>query len=264
MIAKTFSQILKFNPYHDRFGRFTGPGGYASFSANPETKAGAAAIKREQKNNPLIGAAFGTMKSPKQKIADNNIPASRKQAKEILGSYDIDSKASVDKIKELYHEADQRSVMKIEDGKLRVKRQFYEKTMETSRDILRNTEFKDTSTESEYNSLRSYVRNTPVYISSQDKSNIADYGGYLRNNFGGVKVSNSGISLDSFYGELASKFPHHFDQNKQSNPADQLQHINTVLNQLKPKTYKLPDDKVEAYAKEMANDIFRGYFNRAA
>lgn len=263
-IAKTFSDILKFNPYHDRLGRFTGPGGYASFSANPNTKAGKAAIAREQKNNPLVGAAYGTAKSPKQKAADNNITASRKQAKEILSTYGSGSRDNVNRIKDLYHDADVSGGARVENGKIKVKRSFHEKTMETAKDILRNTEYKDTSTEDEYNSLRQYIRATPVKISSQDKSNIADYGSYLRQNYGGVKVSNKGISLDSFYGELAGKFPQYFNTSKQSNPADQMQRINDVLNSLKPKTYKLSNSEVDQYAQSMANDIIRGYFNRAA
>lgn len=48
--AKSFGDIIeKFNPYHDSKGRFTSGGGgaVASFSANPDTKAGANAIARE-------------------------------------------------------------------------------------------------------------------------------------------------------------------------------------------------------------------------
>lgn len=264
MIAKTFSQIIKFNPFHDRIGRFTGPGGYASFSANPDTKAGAAAIKREQKNNPLIGAAFGTMKSPKQKIADGKVPSSRKQAKEILSAYGCASKESVDMIKDIYYRCDTKGGLKMEDGKIRVKKCVHEKALETSKEILKKTEFKDTSTEAEYNSLRSFIRSNPVSISNQDKSSIADYGNYLKENFGGVKVSNKGMSLDSFYGELSSSFPQYFNQSKQSNPADQLQHINNVLSKLKPKTYKLSADQIDSYSKEMTKEIINGYFKRAS
>lgn len=55
-----FDVIQKFNPYHDRLGRFAsaGGGGAVTFSANPNTKAGKLAIERAGKDNPLIGAAF--------------------------------------------------------------------------------------------------------------------------------------------------------------------------------------------------------------
>ena len=45
-VAKTFSEILKFNPFHDARGRFASANSFASYSANPKTKAGAMAISR--------------------------------------------------------------------------------------------------------------------------------------------------------------------------------------------------------------------------
>ena len=71
-VAKTFSEIVKFNPYHDSRGRFTSAGGgVASFSANPNTVAGQKAIEREQKNNPLVGAAFGSGKTVREEAKEN-------------------------------------------------------------------------------------------------------------------------------------------------------------------------------------------------
>lgn len=64
MKAKTFNELLKekiekFNPWHDARGRFTSGGsGGASFSANPNTKAGQMAIDRESEKNPLVGVAY--------------------------------------------------------------------------------------------------------------------------------------------------------------------------------------------------------------
>ena len=70
-IAKTFNEILKFNPYHDRLGRFTSGGGFGvsssqytgdpdkkavSFSANPKTRAGAMAIER---HGGVVPEAYG-------------------------------------------------------------------------------------------------------------------------------------------------------------------------------------------------------------
>ena len=45
-VAKTFDEILKFNPFHDARGRFASSNSFASYSANPKTKAGAMAISR--------------------------------------------------------------------------------------------------------------------------------------------------------------------------------------------------------------------------
>ena len=64
-VAKSFADILKFNPYHDRLGRFTSGGGFmasgytgdknrqaVTFSADPNTKAGALAIERARGHHP--------------------------------------------------------------------------------------------------------------------------------------------------------------------------------------------------------------------
>lgn len=45
-VEKTFDEILKFNPFHDAAGRFASSNGFASYSANPKSKAGAMAISR--------------------------------------------------------------------------------------------------------------------------------------------------------------------------------------------------------------------------
>lgn len=75
-IAKTFNEIHnihKFNPYHDRLGRFATGGGFMNsgwsgpsdrqartFSANPNTRAGAMAIARESSMaHETIGRAYG-------------------------------------------------------------------------------------------------------------------------------------------------------------------------------------------------------------
>lgn len=45
-VAKTFDEVLKFNPFHDAKGRFASSKGFKTYSANPKSKAGAMAIGR--------------------------------------------------------------------------------------------------------------------------------------------------------------------------------------------------------------------------
>ena len=48
-VAKTFDQIVeveKFNPFHDKLGRFASKNGFSTYSANPKTTSGAKAISR--------------------------------------------------------------------------------------------------------------------------------------------------------------------------------------------------------------------------
>lgn len=96
--AKTFSEILKFNPYHDRLGRFATGGGFMNsawngpadkqartFSANPKTKAGAMAIERESAlSHETIGRAYENPKftpkeAPKKKPQTDRKTPDKKQ-----------------------------------------------------------------------------------------------------------------------------------------------------------------------------------------
>ena len=45
-IAKSYEEMRKFNPFHDAAGKFSNKHGFASYSANPNTRAGAMAIAR--------------------------------------------------------------------------------------------------------------------------------------------------------------------------------------------------------------------------
>lgn len=44
--AKSFHEILKFNPFHDRLGRFANKMGFSTYSANPKLKAAQPSINR--------------------------------------------------------------------------------------------------------------------------------------------------------------------------------------------------------------------------
>ena len=62
-VAKSFDEIMKFNPYHDNLGRFASSNGYASFTYAPgKSKAHDLAIAREKERQ----AAAGGTGSPKK------------------------------------------------------------------------------------------------------------------------------------------------------------------------------------------------------
>lgn len=66
-VAKTFDEILKFNPYHDSKGRFASANGYASFTYSPgKSKAHDLAIAREKERQAAAGGA-GSPKTPPKK-----------------------------------------------------------------------------------------------------------------------------------------------------------------------------------------------------
>lgn len=69
-IGKTFSEILKFNPFHDARGRFSSSKGFATYSANPKTKAGAMAISRSYAGGH--GTTFNSHKESKGENINQN------------------------------------------------------------------------------------------------------------------------------------------------------------------------------------------------
>lgn len=108
-VAKTFSEVLKFNPYHDKLGRFTsGSGGnYASFTYAPgKSKAHDNAIAREKERAAQrSNAASG----PKPMTED-----------EYLGSKGLSSPVSdwtLDKVRIPHGETDRQKKKRIAEGK---------------------------------------------------------------------------------------------------------------------------------------------------
>ena len=73
LVAKSFDEmldILKFNPFHDARGRFASSNGFASYSANPKSKAGAMAISRSAQAGH--GKTFNSHKESQGENIDQN------------------------------------------------------------------------------------------------------------------------------------------------------------------------------------------------
>ena len=84
--AETFDDILKFNPYHDRLGRFSSAGGAASFTyALGKSKAHDFAIAREKERTASIGG------SPEE-----NRKQAIKQIEDKIRKQDFESAACID------------------------------------------------------------------------------------------------------------------------------------------------------------------------
>lgn len=68
--AKAFSDVVKFNPFHDARGRFASSQGFKTYSANPKTKAGAMAIRRSAEAGH--GTTFNSHKESKGENVQQN------------------------------------------------------------------------------------------------------------------------------------------------------------------------------------------------
>lgn len=251
-IAKTFLEILKFNPYHGKDGRFTTASGYTSFTYSPgKSKAHDNAIAREKER----AAA-----EQRKELGNNIVSITSHVRNEILDEFGIQgNRKEIDKqIVALYQDTAMNEGFRYADGKIVAKRAAHEKVKEFAKDLMSKQEIEDNSTASEYKELQRYVKGTPLNISAQDKSNIPDWNNYKKANFGNFTISNKGISVDSFYQELSSWYPHLFNKNI-TNPADQLQTISDTLKYLKPKKRNLSGYELQEATDQMADLLVRSY-----
>lgn len=250
-IAKSFADIVKFNPYHDSRGRFTTAGAASSFTYRPGASvAHDRAIEREKE---------------RVKNAEKVITRTDRMASLVIDSQFIstDKKECVKDLQNCYQNITLRNGIRWDEEmhKIVVKRSAMEEIQGTAKKIMEKQEFEDNTTAQDYYDLHRTIKRTPVKISDYDKQNIADWNDYRKRAFGNLTISNSGISVDSFYQELSGKFPHLFDSRRETSPSDQLEKINDVLNSLRPKTYRLSGNDLEVATKELSMQIINGFMS---
>ena len=89
--------------------------------------------------------------------------------------------------------------------------------------------YSETQTDDTLAEAKSVLRSFKISVDDFIKSEIADYGDLVKRNFGKVRFSKEGTSVDSAYEELASQYPHLFPEDIIS-PTDQLMQIIDVAN----------------------------------
>ncbi len=115
-----------------------------------------------------------------------------------------------------------------------------------------------------YKDLRDKIRNTPVSISDTDKADIGgvdSFNEFRKNNFGGMRISNNGIPIDSFYQELSEMYPNFFDAQKETHPAEQLMKIQNVLEEIKPIERNVSSEDKDALSESIAAQIYNECIN---
>ncbi len=181
-------------------------------------------------------------------------------AREIVGQYSITSitKSKAD-IVALFRDYDKNGGVRIdqEERRIKITREAGEKADALAKELSERMMESREQDQRDYKDIRDSLRGTYT-ISEKDRSNIADFGAYVRSRENMVKIGKSGISLDSKYQELASRYPQYFDARRDTNPADQLQRINTVLGQLRTGR-QLPAAYRNEAKKELRNDLIRHY-----
>ena len=134
-------------------------------------------------------------------------------------------------------------------------------------ELLDATTYKDTTVYDQYADLRNRIKSTAVIVSDEVKGDMADYNEFRKHNFGRLRlVNDGGISLDTFYNELAQEYPEMFDADAVL--GDQLEALANVFEITQPVYYNSAQQYAESeglsldeYANIVASDIFNKYFD---
>lgn len=97
-------------------------------------------------------------------------------------------------------------------------------------DILDDVSVREDTMYREYEGLRRYFKGQQLVVSAADRGEIPDFGDFRRRNMGRMRLKNGErTNVDQVYAELSELYPEFFDQNRESQPSDQLYRIADVL-----------------------------------
>ena len=93
----------------------------------------------------------------------------------------------------------------------------------------------DTTARDDAADIRDYLRRTGVSLPAQYRADVngGDWNGFRRQNFGRLKITTEGLPVDQAYAELSGQRPDLFPADI-VNPADQIQRMAEVAEQLRP------------------------------
>ena len=187
--------------------------------------------------------------------------ASFTTAREIVGQYELtDITDSKSKIVSFFRDIDKNGGIRVDEeaGKIKVTKSAMQKARDLADELSERMVERDEQSLRDYRDIRQ-IMNGEYSISDQDRSNIPDFNAYVRSSENFIKIRRNGMSIDTAYQELASMYPHYFDADRVTNPADQLQDINRVLADLKNSTRQIPREYRQEAADDLRTTIIRGY-----
>ena len=135
-----------------------------------------------------------------------------------------------------------------------------------AKNIIANSQQKDTAVYDEYKELRNRIRNTAIRVPQAVQDNFADYNAFRRENFGRLRLSKEGVELDAFYNELSAQYPEFFDVDVSEE--QQLEALANFFEVTSPVYYSASEKTAESmgmnmeqYANLIAGDIIDKYFD---
>lgn len=173
---------------------------------------------------------------------------SRKIIRDTSSKYD--SKILVDNLIKLYEYLHSENANQEEGLKI---------ASEIARGVLEESVLKDTSMYDTYKPMREYFRKTKIKLSEGQKKEVAhlygSYGAFRKQNMGRLNLSDSGVSLDTIYGELSNMYPEFFQYG--TNEGDQPFTLVDALDAIQPQIRSVNQEDMDTYAYELAGTIFK-------
>ena len=130
-------------------------------------------------------------------------------------------------------------------------------------DILDDVSVREDTMYREYADLRRYFKGQQLVVSAADRGEIPDFRDFRRRNMGRMRLKNGErTNVDQVYAELSELYPEFFDQNRESQPSDQLYRIADVLDAVYSVNEYNPNAQYMREATQsVSNEILEQFFD---
>ncbi len=131
-------------------------------------------------------------------------------------------------------------------------------TSEIARGVLEKSTQKDTTMYDTYKDLRDYFRKTKLSLSEAQKNEVkymyGSMGEFRKSNFGRMRISDEGTSLDQVWGELSERYPELLKAD--TSDGDMITEVLNVLDALQPVYRNVSGEDMEQASYDLALQIY--------
>lgn len=140
---------------------------------------------------------------------------------------------------------------------------IWKRAYDLAHDILDDVSVREDTMYREYEDLRKYFKGQQLVVSAADRGEIPDFGDFRRRNMGRMRLKNGErTNVDRVYAELSELYPEFFDQNRESQPSDQLYRIADVLDAVYSVNEYNPNAQYMREATQsVSNEILEQFFD---
>ena len=141
--------------------------------------------------------------------------------------------------------------------------EVWKRAQKVAESVLEGAVVVDDSLYQEYKDLRDTIRKTGITIDPMYDNSLPGYESineFRKSNFGRIRLVNNGVSVDSFYQELADMYPQFFDSDAHMTEPDQLVHIAEVLDNLRPIEFNPHTRDMRESINWLADDIIERFY----